>query len=1352
MATRSRLPAHPACRRARLPIGRGRRGGAGLRAQPASRRAASRFGRQIAPEKAAVRAALIGRGAGPGAGCGWTRGTPGAGLPLAAPSFELPGGGGGRWRETRRRPPPPPTVKVRLLQACVVDLSEQDAVLVQTVEELESQMPELLKVAAAEAGQQPPSLAPRRPMPAERRSGSTATQAVLEQEGLRSLAALRELRGEAGRRQEELEAEVPHCEEIVQELQEDLAVSPASQGAAEGSSCRQEEEEEEEAAAAPQQQQKERLLHHKRKMLQSEVHRLKELLRAEPLEACTLAEELHGQGRALHTVQKATRQLEAESRRETTEQALRTEEELAALLEELSTCQTQVGVRSQTIAELQGGLKAAEQEQRQVKEQFTREEAELSSLWRRLRHQQEELSSLQASCAEQEARMVEQTRLIRQLQQEKETSLGQERSKGAGLEEELQGEPGGSQEARQQLHLKLQSLQQELDACKGRNQENLSKLQARQCTVEEQSLDLDLLLQRCQLLKEQLFYYEEVIQKQDLELSRQQAQQRCTQEQLAQAESSLGLYRQKFLASLDRAGQLEEQLQHLETEVASQAQRREEALLQLHTEQLALQEALKSQCLQASRAQGALEQLTQELRGAQEELAHSRQLACPCQETSQGLQEQLAASRAKLLGQEEALAVLHEDLASYKATHSCPNSTYESQRADTEALRQKLLQAEGESAEHQQRAKEYQGLAEALKLELWRAAEQKSSTLQDVARLERTVQSLRQEAAAERERQQLAGAEGRRQLQQLEAELRQSRKESAQRQQAIQKRDELLHKSRAEMVHARGALQEKGKEAEQQRAEALRLEAGLQEAQRELERSRAECASLHTEAQGLRQSLHESQQQAARELARQEEQLLLAQSSLHGAQEQLSQRLAELTHHAQAGRRLETELQVLQERLAGAGAELEQKRDQLEQLAEELSQARQQQQVAKEEAQHQRQVAAQLERDLEESRVGLRGLQKQLQSQESTLEVLRADLSQREEALQGELQAAQQQESRLAQERHDLQRQLQRAQQRVLRQEATLAQLHTELHSLQERERQRSRSLAAAQGLAQELQLQAAACQASQRQAAEQLEERAQEASCLQAELQQGQHKAAHLQEELAASHAQAAQLKSQLSALQRAQEQQACASEERLDGLSGQVRHWQGEQRAAKLALAAKDEELVVVKVELASLEEKYHRAREENEELQSEVNLLRQKFVVSSREVESLQTSLEAARSDSHRLNHESELVVANVSQWVKEQKLVNEKLGHKIRSQVKQLAQLTGERDHLQGLVEKLQREKRCLQSEVGERRLECERLKARHSSEWDPRAVRQQPWPLLQGEDPPCATERRGKALAAKWNLS
>ncbi|XP_053126825.1 polyamine-modulated factor 1-binding protein 1 isoform X7 [Hemicordylus capensis] len=1324
MATRSRLPAHPACRRARLPIGRGRRGGAGLRAQPASRRAASRFGRQIAPEKAAVRAALIGRGAGPGAGCGWTRGTPGAGLPLAAPSFELPGGGGGRWRETRRRPPPPPTVKVRLLQACVVDLSEQDAVLVQTVEELESQMPELLKVAAAEAGQQPPSLAPRRPMPAERRSGSTATQAVLEQEGLRSLAALRELRGEAGRRQEELEAEVPHCEEIVQELQEDLAVSPASQGAAEGSSCRQEEEEEEEAAAAPQQQQKERLLHHKRKMLQSEVHRLKELLRAEPLEACTLAEELHGQGRALHTVQKATRQLEAESRRETTEQALRTEEELAALLEELSTCQTQVGVRSQTIAELQGGLKAAEQEQRQVKEQFTREEAELSSLWRRLRHQQEELSSLQASCAEQEARMVEQTRLIRQLQQEKETSLGQERSKGAGLEEELQGEPGGSQEARQQLHLKLQSLQQELDACKGRNQENLSKLQARQCTVEEQSLDLDLLLQRCQLLKEQLFYYEEVIQKQDLELSRQQAQQRCTQEQLAQAESSLGLYRQKFLASLDRAGQLEEQLQHLETEVASQ-----------------------------------------------------------------------------LLGQEEALAVLHEDLASYKATHSCPNSTYESQRADTEALRQKLLQAEGESAEHQQRAKEYQGLAEALKLELWRAAEQKSSTLQDVARLERTVQSLRQEAAAERERQQLAGAEGRRQLQQLEAELRQSRKESAQRQQAIQKRDELLHKSRAEMVHARGALQEKGKEAEQQRAEALRLEAGLQEAQRELERSRAECASLHTEAQGLRQSLHESQQQAARELARQEEQLLLAQSSLHGAQEQLSQRLAELTHHAQAGRRLETELQVLQERLAGAGAELEQKRDQLEQLAEELSQARQQQQVAKEEAQHQRQVAAQLERDLEESRVGLRGLQKQLQSQESTLEVLRADLSQREEALQGELQAAQQQESRLAQERHDLQRQLQRAQQRlqqeertgrslqasacqreaesralreqlqqqaaqleqaqlqlqqqtaeVLRQEATLAQLHTELHSLQERERQRSRSLAAAQGLAQELQLQAAACQASQRQAAEQLEERAQEASCLQAELQQGQHKAAHLQEELAASHAQAAQLKSQLSALQRAQEQQACASEERLDGLSGQVRHWQGEQRAAKLALAAKDEELVVVKVELASLEEKYHRAREENEELQSEVNLLRQKFVVSSREVESLQTSLEAARSDSHRLNHESELVVANVSQWVKEQKLVNEKLGHKIRSQVKQLAQLTGERDHLQGLVEKLQREKRCLQSEVGERRLECERLKARHSSEWDPRAVRQQPWPLLQGEDPPCATERRGKALAAKWNLS
>ncbi|XP_062997273.1 polyamine-modulated factor 1-binding protein 1-like [Elgaria multicarinata webbii] len=175
-------------------------------------------------------------------------------------------------------------------------------------------------------------------------------------------------------------------------------------------------------------------------------------------------------------------------------------------------------------------------------------------------------------------------------------------------------------------------------------------------------------------------------------------------------------------------------------------------------------------------------------------------------------------------------------------------------------------------------------------------------------------------------------------------------------------------------------------------------------------------------------------------------------------------------------------------------------------------------------------------------------------------------------------------------------------------------------------------------------------------------------------------------------------------------------------------------------------------MKVELASLEEKCHSATEEREELQHEVNLLRQKFVVSSQEVEALQTALETARSDSRRLHHESELVVANVSQWVKEQKQVNEKLGHKIRDQIKHIAQLTGEKDHLHGLLERLQQENKRLKTEVDERRIACERLKALHSSDPDPRAVPCPPWPTLPAGPSQCSGRRRSEAFATQWHLS
>nr|XP_056718401.1 polyamine-modulated factor 1-binding protein 1 [Euleptes europaea] len=944
-----------------------------------------------------------------------------------------------------------------------------------------------------------------------------------------------------------------------------------------------------------------------------------------------------------------------------------------------------------------------------------------------------------------ERRMVEQTRVIHPLQHKKEASLLQSRAQAALLEQ-LQG-----QAKLEPLQGHRRHLQRELDVPTGSHQDTLRLLQGREWPAEEHSLDPDLLLHQCQILQDQLSYYEEVTQRQELALSQRQEEDRHRQEQLAQAEhsvsvlkSSLDLYKKKYQASLGRAGELESHVQRLAEELAGQAKEGDEAALKLQEDTLA--------------------RLLQELLGTQ-----GRHLTSQCEEIIQELQTQLAASHTKLLDQKEAIADLQRDLAAYKAAHTYSNSSYESQVLHADSLRQKLLQVEGESSEHQRRAEEYQALVQDLKRELARVAEQKHNTTQDVAHLELDIQSLRLEAAAKWERQQLEAEERQQRVQQLEAELQQSRQCCAQQEQAIQKRDEVLRKSQLEIVHARSTLQEKGREVALQRAGAQQLETSLQRAQEELQQSQRECAALRTEAQALQQRLQESweqEQRAAQELAQQKELVLLTQSSLRHTQEELSEREAEVLHHRQAGRQMEAELRGLTDRVAAAEAELEQKRGLLEDRTEELRQSKQRHQAAAEEAKRHRQMAAQLELELESSRAGLQGLRQQMQTQGSTLEVLRAEVSQQkhqEEDLQKQLLRAKEQASGLAQERKALHKQLQsserKEQQRkghslqsvltereaenqvlreqlkqhatqleaargdcarlqlqlhqqaaeALQQEAALSQLHSELQAAQEKEQQSSHFLAAAQDLAQDLQRQLASIQASQRAALEQLEERGREVSHLQADLQLSRHKEAHLKEELAAHQEQTQQLRSQCQALQRQREEETCSSEEQLGELGRRVQHWKEEHRAAERALADRDEELVVLRVELATLEEKQHAAAEEREELQAEALLSQQKFVISNREVEGLQTALEGARADTHCLRQESERMVAHVTQWAQEQKQVKERLGHKIRDQIKQIAQLTGERDHFQGLTERLQQENKRLKNEADEWRIEQERLK-------------------------------------------
>jgi len=102
---------------------------------------------------------------------------------------------------------------------------------------------------------------------------------------------------------------------------------------------------------------------------------------------------------------------------------------------------------------------------------------------------------------------------------------------------------------------------------------------------------------------------------------------------------------------------------------------------------------------------------------------------------------------------------------------------------------------------------------------------------------------------------------------------------------------------------------------------------------------------------------------------------------------------------------------------------------------------------------------------------------------------------------------------------------------------------------------------------------------------------------------------------------------------------------------------------------------------------------------------------------EVQTLRVSLEDARANGDRLHRESELVVENVNSWVKEQKQGNERLAGRLREQEGRITSLQSEKERLAESTDTLKKENAIIKSELEERRMDSERLKAlqSHSSQ-------------------------------------
>ncbi|KAJ8271304.1 hypothetical protein COCON_G00101630 [Conger conger] len=546
------------------------------------------------------------------------------------------------------------------------------------------------------------------------------------------------------------------------------------------------------------------------------------------------------------------------------------------------------------------------------------------------------------------------------------------------------------------------------------------------------------------------------------------------------------------------------------------------------------------------------------------------------------------------------------------------------------------------------------------------------------------------------------------------------------------------------------------------------LEGGQQRAQEQLGERVAEVVRAEQAQRRLQAELRRLKEQLANAEQQSQDYRALADRLKVEAGES---RQAHLSAQ-QEGLRLQQGAQQCEGELAGSRElvrtlqlQLQEQTESARALRAELAQEHSRQQELQNRAQSSRERENSLERESEELKANLHSTASQLKERERQVGSLQERVAELQSAtlrLQEELAAGQSQLLKCRRELEVSAGHAQRRGQEASALEDCVSQLKGELG-------QEASDRAGAEQLLRELRLELASAQGSHRESMELLAERSRELAGLRSELSRVQQRGAQQLQERTALEDRASQLSAELHTLrsvsrhsqdevwdgrwtrevtfrspQRGKQQRPLlasdwisgalahantpfefppipvqcaiavsevrAYEGRLAELSAQLtraQRWGQEQLAA---LESREEEAVGMKVELASLREGYHSKANQVEALNSQLDMLKQRYRTAASEVDVLRQSLGTARTDSTRLQKESELVVSNVNQWVKEQKQANEKLGNTIKDQSKKIVHLTAEKDHLQGSVEALHRENRKLKAELDDSRIDAERLRA------------------------------------------
>uniref|UniRef100_A0A8I5YM94 Polyamine modulated factor 1 binding protein 1 n=1 Tax=Pongo abelii TaxID=9601 RepID=A0A8I5YM94_PONAB len=842
----------------------------------------------------------------------------------------------------------------------------------------------------------------------------------------------------------------------------------------------------------------------------------------------------------------------------------------------------------------------------------------------------------------------------------------------------------------QQLKKKLLALQQELEFRTEELQTSYCSLRQYQSILEKQTSDLVLLHHHCKLKEDEVILYEEEMgnhnENTGEKLHLAQEQLALAGDKIASLERSLNLYRDKYQSSLSNIELLECQVKMLQGEL------------------------------------GGIMGQEPENKGDHSKVSQQDDLI-------QELRNKLACSNALVLEREEALIKLQADFASYTATHRYPPSSSE-ECEDIKKILKHLQEQKDSQCLH---VEEYQNLVKDLRMELEAVSEQKKNIMKDMMKLELDLHGLREETSAHIERKDKDIAILQCQLQELQLEFTETQKLALKKDKFLQEKDEMLQELEKKLTQVQNSLLKKEKELEKQQCMATELEMTVKEAKQDKSKE-VECKALQDEVQKLKNSLEEAKQQqrlAAQQAAQCKEEAALAGCHLEDTQRKLQNGLLLDKQKADTIQELQRELQMLQKESSMAEKEQTANRKRVEELSSELSEAlRKLENSDKEKRQLQKTVAEQdmkmndmldrikhqhreqgsikckLEEDLQEATKLLEDKREQLKKSkdheklmEEELEALRQEfkkkdktlkensrkLEEENENLRAELQGCSTQLESSLNKYNTSQQVIQDLNKEIALQKESLMSLQAQLDKALQKEKHYLQTTITKEAY-DALSRKSAACQDDLTQALEKLNHVTSETKSLQRSLTQTQEKKAQLEEEIIAYEERMKKLNTELRKLRgfhQESELEVHAFDKKLEEMSCQVLQWQKQHQNDLKMLAAKEEQLREFQEEMATLKE----------------NLLED-------DKEPCCLPQRSVPKNTYRLYRENDQIMTNLEQWAKQQKVANEKLGNKLREQVKYIAKLSGEKDHLHNVMVHLQQENKKLKKEIEEKKTKAE----------------------------------------------